>query len=864
MKNTTKKLLKKFIALTLMFALLTGISLTYKGSSNEVLGAASSSSTSVTTRTSVHDPSIRYDAATNKYYIFGSHLGQATTTDLRNWTPLGTQGYSNTTVYGSQSFEGYYYIKNVYSNLYMDVANGSSANGTNIQQWTYNGLASQTFRICSAGNGLYYILTGASNYQSALDVNGTAVNGANIEQWPYWGGDMQLFRIVANADGSYTFLTKSSNFTSSLDVFDWSTTAGGNVNQWTYWGGDLQHWKLVKAGGTGKSTGVSNANLTDSLKQSYAWAGYNDQDSSGGHAVWAPDVLFNPSYVWADGSKGAYMMYYSTSSTYIRSCIGFSVSKSITGPFEYVDTVMYSGFTNYDNNVTTTSALGSKTVNTHYKNTNIPTLIDQGKLSSVRTGWFNSNGSFNNSLFPNAIDPTLIYDASGKLWMTYGSWSGGIYILELNPATGQPIYPKTASGNIDGYFGTKIAGGYTKSGEGPYIIYDAASGYYFLYVTYGWLASEGGYHMRLYRSRTINGNYVDAAGNSAIFSSTTNPATRGIKLIGNYKFSTLAQGYMAGGHNSAIVDDDGQRYLVYHTRFNDGYEFHEVRVHQQFLNQDNWPVTAVYEYLGNKISQTGYSSSDMVGTYEFVNHGLDASTGNVKMLPTYQVTLNSNGTISGNFTGTWSSVSGTYYCTMVINGVTYKGIFYKQRDESAAKTERMTFSLIGNNNESIWGSKLAAASTSGNSTPGLDGTYYIKSKLSNLYLDVENGSSANGSNVRQWSYNGSQAQMFKLVSDGNGYYSILTGASNYASSLDVEGGSSENGANILQWTYWGGDMQKFQVTRQADGSFAIKTKVSGNTSGLDVFENSTAVGANIAQWSYWGGNGQLWNLVKVS
>ena len=370
--------------------------------------------------------------------------------------------------------------------------------------------------------------------------------------------------------------------------------------------------------------------------------------------------------------------------------------------------------------------------------------------------------------------------------------------------------------------------------------------------------------MRLYRSKTINGNYVDAAGNSAIFTSSTNPATRGIKLIGNYKFSTLSQGYMAGGHNSAIVDTDGQRYLVYHTRFNDGYEFHEVRVHQQFLNQDNWPVTAVYEYLGNKISQTGYSSSDMVGTYEFVNHGLDASTGNVKMLPTYQVTLNSNGTISGNFTGTWTSVSGTYYCTMVINGVTYKGIFYKQRDESAAKTERMTFSLIGKNNESIWGSKTSAASTNGNSTAGLDGTYYIKSKLSNLYLDVENGSSANGANIRQWSYNGAQAQMFKLVSDGNGYYSILTGASNYTSSIDVENGSSANGANILQWTYWGGDMQKFQITKQSDGSYAIKTKISGNTSSLDVFENSTAVGANIAQWSYWGGNGQLWNLLKVS
>ena len=85
----------------------------------------------------------------------------------------------------------------------------------------------------------------------------------------------------------------------------------------------------------------------------------------------------------------------------------------------------------------------------------------------------------------------------------------------------------------------------------------------------------------MYRSKTINGNYVDAAGNSAIFSSSTSQATRGIKVFGNYDFSTLStDGYKSGGHNSAIIDTDGQRYLVYHTRFNGGTEYHEVRVHQ--------------------------------------------------------------------------------------------------------------------------------------------------------------------------------------------------------------------------------------------------------------------------------------------
>lgn len=51
----------------------------------------------------------------------------------------------------------------------------------------------------------------------------------------------------------------------------------------------------------------------------------------GGYAVWAPDITYNENYVWEDGSKGAYMMYYCTSSTAFRSCIGYAVCKNVDG-----------------------------------------------------------------------------------------------------------------------------------------------------------------------------------------------------------------------------------------------------------------------------------------------------------------------------------------------------------------------------------------------------------------------------------------------------------------------------------------------------------------------------------------------------
>ena len=142
---------------------------------------------------------------------------------------------------------------------------------------------------------------------------------------------------------------------------------------------------------------------------------------------------------------------------------------------------------------------------------------------------------------------------------------------------------------------------------------------------------------------------------------------------------------------------------------------------------------------------------------------------------------------------------------------------------------------------------------------GLDGTYYIKSVHSGKYLDVAAGSSANGTNIQQYQFNGSNAQKFKLVGDGNGYYSILTACSNYSSGIDVYAKGTSNGTNIIQWKYSGGDNQKFQIVKIGD-AYAIKTKITSCYSCLDVYNWSTANGGNIAQYEYWGGNCQIWYL----
>ncbi|MBQ8821375.1 MAG: family 43 glycosylhydrolase [Lachnospiraceae bacterium] len=470
---------------------------------------------------------------------------------------------------------------------------------------------------------------------------------------------------------------------------------------------NLVDWKTF-TNGYAKTNNTHYGDLSANLHESFLWAGENDADCKGGFAVWAPDVYYNEDYVNEDGSKGAYMIYYSASSTYCRSAIGYAISDTVEGPYEYRGTVVYSGFTQ------TGGKDKNSDVDKTWTNTNIDELMAEGRIEGeYNTKW--GTDRYNTSYAPNAIDPTIFKDTEGKLWMCYGSWSGGIYLLEIDPVTGDAIYPgkdgTTEDGRvIDKYFGTRIAGGHTKSGEGPFILYDEETEYYYLYTTYNYLDSVSGYNMRLFRSKTPQGPYLDAMGNNAVFENgNVNMYQKGIKVMGNYTLTHVEQGYRSPGHCSAFIDGDGQRYLIYHTRFEDRGEHFEVRVHQQFMNEDGWPVTAVFENRNDTISQTGYESSEIVGVYELLNHGTGSDGAGVR-IPEI-VVLMEDGTITGDYTGTWEEKEGSYFATFVIGDVTYKGVFFKQHHELKESAEVMTFTAIGENNETIWGVKYAEGTT---------------------------------------------------------------------------------------------------------------------------------------------------------
>lgn len=95
---------------------------------------------------------------------------------------------------------------------------------------------------------------------------------------------------------------------------------------------DLVNWTQIVADYKNTDNNPVYGKLKENFAESFQWAGYDDGDCKGGHfAVWAPDVHWFDAYEWEDGSKGAYLLYYSASSTWRRSCIGFAASKTIEG-----------------------------------------------------------------------------------------------------------------------------------------------------------------------------------------------------------------------------------------------------------------------------------------------------------------------------------------------------------------------------------------------------------------------------------------------------------------------------------------------------------------------------------------------------
>lgn len=449
---------------------------------------------------------------------------------------------------------------------------------------------------------------------------------------------------------------------------------------------NLIGWSIAAKSGANYSdlSTLFSQNYIEEFAKAYAYT----MPKGASQNAWAPDVIYNP-------SMHKYCMYMSIVDGSTKCCIAMASADKPDGPYFYQDMIVCSGM---------------NTDGSDIDKTNVATALGLSDAEAKKSKYVTLGSDS-----PDCIDATVFYDHNGNLWMVYGSFTttGGIRLLKLDPASGLrgENYADSGDGGDKGlstddpYYGKKIA---NSNGEGPYIQMlpskNSSTGYYYyLWTSVGNLQNYGGYNMRVVRAENPEGPYCDSAGNEAV--KDMQKYALGMRVMDNYKFSFMKDAFVSEGGNSAVDDGNGKTFIQFHTRTESSDSF-TFRVHQTFMNEDGWLVTAPYEYNGETIADN-YDKSAVAGDYEFIyNRATFAKTTTKNMDVQYaeRLTLQEDGTVAGAYKGTWS-LDG-HNITIGINGQTYKGVVLEQCEQTNARKKVMVFTAAGNDNRTVWGSKM--------------------------------------------------------------------------------------------------------------------------------------------------------------
>lgn len=144
----------------------------------------------------------------------------------------------------------------------------------------------------------------------------------------------------------------------------------------------------------------------------------------------------------------------------------------------------------------------------------------------------------------NAIDPSLLADADGRLWMAFGSFWGGLFLVELNPKSGLRLAPDSPLHHL------------AAAKEIEAATLHRRDGYYYLFFNEG-LCCKGKastYHVRVGRSRKVTGPYLD-------------DQNRDLRAGGGREFIGTQGNFIGPGH-VGLLRDGGQEWVSLH--FYDG------------------------------------------------------------------------------------------------------------------------------------------------------------------------------------------------------------------------------------------------------------------------------------------------------
>ncbi|HYG25171.1 MAG TPA: arabinan endo-1,5-alpha-L-arabinosidase [Verrucomicrobiae bacterium] len=139
----------------------------------------------------------------------------------------------------------------------------------------------------------------------------------------------------------------------------------------------------------------------------------------------------------------------------------------------------------------------------------------------------------------NAIDPALFQDKDESLWMTFGSYWTGLKLVQLDPKTGKRLSSDSKLHSV----------AYNRSIEAAFLC--RRDDYYYLFVNWGSCCqgTNSTYNIRVGRSKTITGPYLDKAGMSLMNS-------------GGSSFLPTANGPLIGPGHASMLTANGKDWFV--------------------------------------------------------------------------------------------------------------------------------------------------------------------------------------------------------------------------------------------------------------------------------------------------------------
>ncbi len=378
--------------------------------------------------------------------------------------------------------------------------------------------------------------------------------------------------------------------------------------------------------------------------------------------------------------------------------------------------------------------------------------------------------------------------------------------------------------------------------ERPKLLHNTTTGQFVLWVHYeGWNAyatSEVGYAT----SSTIGGNYAwqghyrplgldskdmnvfkDTDGKAYMISSITNNSQVVIMELNSSYTGHVREVYRGSGANTssgfgceghALIKTGGTYYLI--ESMCSGWDTNDNRYYTATSLAGPWTLRGLIAPSGAKTYQSQVTNAFAVtgtsGT-TFVYVGDRWSTGNYSMTRLILLPLQ-------------------------ISGTTLSLPWYDS-----------------------WNINTSTGTWTGNAAKTFDGQFRIVNRNSGRVLDVPSSSTADGTQIKQYGWNGGNNQRWTIQNLGRGEFRINN--VNSGKALDIPGASRTIGTNAIQYTWNGGYNQKWHIIPVQGGYYRL---VNVNSLGktIEVSGASTANSAGVVLGDFNFSNHQQWQIISLT